>query len=201
MSDEHPPAYFESLFATDTDPWRFRSRWYEARKRALTLAALPHRRYARAYEPGCANGELSAALAERCDELLVSDGVDAAVQLARDRLAGFRHVQVLKGWVPESWPEGHFDLIVFSEFGYYLSNEAFTGFCDKVREALAPQGVVLACHWRRLIEGCQFDGMEVHRRLASQLRLPLLGRWLDDDFVLDLWSADTRSVAGQEGLA
>ena len=42
------------LFEASDDPWSFKSRWYEARKRALTLAALPKLRYGRAYEPGCA---------------------------------------------------------------------------------------------------------------------------------------------------
>ena len=35
------PAYFEAIYAED-DPFGYRSRWYEARKRALLLAALPH---------------------------------------------------------------------------------------------------------------------------------------------------------------
>ena len=69
------PAYFDAMFAKSNDPWKFRSRWYERRKRALTLACLPSARYAHGFEPGCANGELSACLATRCDRLLVSDGV------------------------------------------------------------------------------------------------------------------------------
>ena len=70
----HDPAHFEALFTSSNDPWGFRTRWYEARKRSLTLACLPHQRYASGFEPGCANGELSAVLAERCDHLLVCDG-------------------------------------------------------------------------------------------------------------------------------
>jgi hypothetical protein len=35
------PAYFEAMFAKSDDPWKFKSRWYERRKRALTLACLP----------------------------------------------------------------------------------------------------------------------------------------------------------------
>ena len=36
------------------------TRWYEQRKYAVTLAALPQRRYATAYEPGCSIGVLTA---------------------------------------------------------------------------------------------------------------------------------------------
>ena len=33
------PAHFEALFASNDDPWGFRTRWYEARKRSLTITA------------------------------------------------------------------------------------------------------------------------------------------------------------------
>ena len=48
------------------------------------MASLPRPHYKRGYEPGCANGELAAALAPRCDQLLVSDGVPAALDQARE---------------------------------------------------------------------------------------------------------------------
>ena len=38
--------YFDRLFADNDDPWAFRQRWYERRKRALTLALLTRPRYA-----------------------------------------------------------------------------------------------------------------------------------------------------------
>ncbi|MBC7682848.1 MAG: hypothetical protein H7172_10975, partial [Ferruginibacter sp.] len=41
-----PAAYFDALFKDTEDPWGFRTRWYETRKRALTLASLPADRYA-----------------------------------------------------------------------------------------------------------------------------------------------------------
>ena len=108
---------FDALFSASDDPWGFRTRWYEARKRALTLACLPARRYHRAYEPGCANGELAAALAPRCESLIASDGTAAAVALAKTRLAAFAHVQVRQAWVPDEGPEGGLDLLVLSELG------------------------------------------------------------------------------------
>ena len=48
-------------------------RWYERRKRARSLAALPQERYRRGFEPGCAVGALTVGLAGRCDELLAVD--------------------------------------------------------------------------------------------------------------------------------
>ncbi len=197
----HTPEYFDSLFSGSDDPWQFKSRWYELRKRALTLACLPAARYMNAYEPGCANGELSADLAERCERLRVSDGSPKAVAVTGARMAGFPHVQVMQEWVPLQWPDEPFDLIVVSELAYYLSAEELDALIARILASLSPGGTVLACHWRRQIEGCALDGDEVHRRLGERLALPHLTQVLDPDLRLDVWCHDLRSVAQREGFA
>jgi SAM-dependent methyltransferase len=197
---QHTPEYFESLFDENDDPWQFRSRWYEQRKRALTLACLPATRYASAYEPGCANGELSATLASRCDELLVSDGSAKAVALARARLAALPHVQVRQAWLPSQWPAQDFDLIVVSELGYFLGVDGLDALAPRMLASLRPDATVLACHWRRNIEGCELDGDGVHRRLGDRLSMPHVCALVDDDLRLDVWCNDPRSVAQREGF-
>ena len=192
--------YFDTLFDGRDDPWGFKTRWYEQRKRALTLAALPRPRYNSAYEPGCANGELSAARADRCDQLLVSDGNTRALALARARLAALPHVRVLGAWLPEEWPPGQFDLIVISEVGYYLDTAALDQLADRARHSLLDRGTVLACHWKAPIEGCALTGSQVHAQLGAQLDLPHLLRVDDADFLLDLWCTNPRSAAQAEGL-
>lgn len=196
----HSASTFDELFAGDDDPWKFRDRWYESRKRALTLACLPAPRYRCAFEPGCANGELSAALATRCDRLLVSDGAARAVEIARRRTAGLPQVEVRQAWLPAQWPSERFDLIVVSELGYYLDAESLTAFGARLLESLEPGGTVLACHWRRRIDGCQFDGDEVQQHLAEVLGLPPLLQVMDADLRLDVWCRDAASVAEREGL-
>lgn len=192
--------YFEAMFAESDDPWGFRSRWYEVRKRALTLACLPQARYASAYEPGCANGELSAALATRCDALRVSDGTPAAVHLARARLAAFDHVEVVQAWVPDDWPDAQFDLIVISELGYFLSRESLDLLATKMLGSLSERGTVLACHWRRPIAGFALDGDIVHDVLDMRLSLPRLSRLVEEDLRIEVWCRDARSVGTREGL-
>ena len=195
------PAHFEALFASNDDPWGFRTRWYEARKRSLTLACLPQQRYATGFEPGCANGELSAALAARCDHLLVCDGAAGAVEAARTRLRAALQVEVTQAWVPQQWPDRTFDLIVLSEFAYYLDVDAFDALVTKVLASLRPGGTVLACHWRRRIAGCLIDGDGVHALLRERLPLANLVQVVDADFNLDVWCADPAGVAEDEGLA
>jgi len=195
-----PMSYFDTLYAAAEDPWDYRRRWYEARKRALTLAALPHARYASAFEPGCAIGELSAALAERCDRLLISDGCAAAVALARQRFAESSGVQVEQRLLPEQWPEERFDLVVFSEWGYYLDGDSLARLLARMRESLQEDGVLLACHWRHPIDGCMLDGDAVHHLLDAHLDLPRLSSHREDDFLLDVWGGSGESVARREGL-
>jgi SAM-dependent methyltransferase len=196
----HTAASFDALFTGSSDPWAFKSRWYEERKRAVTLACLPARSYAFGYEPGCANGELSAALATRCGHLLVSDGSAKAVALARQRLAELPHVEVRQSWVPDAWPDERFDLVVVSELGYFLSAAALDVLIGKARDSLAAGGTLLACHWRHPPDDCELDGDAVHRRFGRLMEMPHLAGMVDDDFRIDVWCRDGRSVAQREGF-
>ncbi|WJK07065.1 SAM-dependent methyltransferase [Pseudomonas fluorescens] len=192
--------YFEGLFRGNNDPWGFRQRWYEQRKRQVTLAALPRPHYRAIFEPGCANGELSAALAERCDRLLCCDTSAAAANLARTRLSLFDHAEVRHGRLPSDWPEEKFDLIVFSEIGYYLDRQDLTEVIRRISDSLTADGQLLACHWRPPIEGCPLNARQVHDLIHEQLHLPRLALHQEADFLLEVWSREPRSVAALEGL-
>ena len=192
--------YFDRLFADNDDPWAFRQRWYERRKRALTLAMLTRPRYASIFEPGCANGELSAELAPRCDRLVCGDTASAAVALARGRLLGFPHAQVRQSRVPEQWPTGQFELIVLSELCYYLDADDLRRVIDRALACLSADGQVLACHWRPAIEGCPQTAEQVHAALHERLNMHRVASHHETDFLLDLWSREGASVASLEGL-
>lgn len=192
------PEHFDAMFAAKDDPWSYKTRWYEARKRDLTLACLPSARYASGYEPGCANGELSAALAQRCDRLVISDGSTEAVTAARERTRQLAHVEVRQAWLPGQWPVERFDLIVISEWAYYLGADDIDTLALKIEASMESGGTLLACHWRRPIAGCVLDGDAVNRRLGNQLGWPRLLSLHDIDFRLDVWSSDPRSVAQRE---
>ncbi|WP_411388693.1 SAM-dependent methyltransferase [Pseudomonas sp. MPB23] len=192
--------YFDRLFADSDDPWAFRQRWYERRKRALTLAMLTRPRYASIFEPGCANGELSAELAPRCDRLVCGDTASAAVALARGRLLGFPHAQVRQSRVPEQWPTGQFELIVLSELCYYLDADDLRRVIDRALACLSADGQVLACHWRPAIEGCPQTAEQVHAALHKRLNMHRVASHHETDFLLDLWSREGASVASLEGL-
>ncbi|WP_322101626.1 SAM-dependent methyltransferase [Paraburkholderia sp. J41] len=193
--------YFDGQFADDPDPWRYRTSWYEARKRALLLASLPRVRYRRGFEPGCATGELSAALATRCDALLCADFAPRAVHTARMRLAPFPLVRVESLAMPGDWPSGRFDLIVVSEFAYYLDEAGCAALASLAADALDADGTLVCCHWRHGGEAWMLDSAEVRETFALAARRASLHDVVhveDADFLLDVWSADPLSVARRD---
>lgn len=185
--------YFDELFAGNDDPWAFQTRWYEQRKRDLTLAALPRQRYVRVFEPGCANGELSLRLAERCSSLVCMDLSERAVELARLRLALHPQAQVVQGHLPQDWPDGEFDLIVISEWAYYLTPASFIELIGLINKSLTPDGAVLACHWLHPIEGCPMDGRQAHDLLSQHLTLDHALKHKETDFLLEMWCKQATS--------
>lgn len=191
-------AYFDRMYAGDADPWRMAERFYEQRKHDLLAAALPRPRFRRAFEPGCGNGELTRRLAARCDEVLAWDRAGAAVAAAAARVPA--NVTLGRGAVPDDWPPGRFDLVVLSELGYYLPD--LDRLAARVRDALTADGVVVACHWRRPAPDHPRSGDDVHDRLARAVPASWarLVHHEEPDFLLDVWSADPRSVAQVEGL-
>lgn len=196
--------HFERLFSEDADPWGYRTRWYERRKRAQLLASLPSERYARAFEPACANGALSAELAARCDRLLCSDGSATAITHARERLRGLSHVEVSHARIPSQWPDGRFDLIVLSEIGYYLDDDAFHQTIDRAMQSLEAGGTLIASHWRHPEGDYVRGGDDVHRLMGEVFQQRCgwtrLLRHEEEDFLVEAWSPDGRSVARREGL-
>lgn len=200
-----PDTYFDELYAASADPWGFTDRWYERRKRALTLAALPVRRYANAFEPGCSVGVLTAELATRCERLLATDVSAAALAAASQRLADAPAVTLRRWALGDPWPaEAPFDLIVLSEVLYYLGADLLAEVLPAARDELTPGGTLLAVHWRHDVGDYPTGGDEVHARLAELSGLVRLGGYRDDDVVIDVLQRvppPARSVAAADGLS
>ena len=191
-----PDDYFDRMYAADSDPWGFASRWYEQRKYALTMAVLPSPAYDRGLEIGCSIGVFTAALATRCTTLVALDPSPAALSAARTRVPSSVHL--VQGAVPDQWPPGSYDLVVLSEVGYYLDGADLERLLDLVDRDLARGGTVVACHWRHPVGDYPLTGDQVHAALA---RWPRLSRVEEEDFLLDvLTPGGAVSVARREGL-
>lgn len=196
-----PAAYFDQLYAAAPDPWDFGGRWYESRKRAVTMASLPRRRFRRVFEPGCSVGLLSELLAARCDELLCGDISAAAALASRTRLAAYPGVEVLQVQVPQDWPGGRFDLVVISEIAYYCDQAGAGDLGRRAAASLTDDGLLLLCHWRHPVADYPLSGDLAQRLVREASGLVGLVEHVEADFRLEvLGRHGIPSVAGAEGL-
>ncbi|GAA4587792.1 SAM-dependent methyltransferase [Actinoplanes octamycinicus] len=179
--------HFIGLYEAKDDPWDNATKWSDQRKYAVAMASLPRERYRRCYEPGCAVGVLSVMLADRCGEVLAVDCVEEAVVQARAATAGLPHVEVARALLPAELPDGTFDLIVVGDLLYYLSADDLQLMIDGMLARLEPGGDLLSVHFRDRDNPGNYDGFNVHARLAA---LPSLDRVIhheDEWFVCDVF--------------
>jgi SAM-dependent methyltransferase len=204
-----PPSYFNRMYEHDDDPWGFADRWYEERKRSITLAALPDRSYRTAFEPGCSIGVLTANLAQRCDFILAGEVADSALQQAKDRLSDQPHVQFRRIRLPDEWPNQEFELIVLSEILYYLDAGDLQETVSKAVDAVAPHGTLLSVHWRHAVSDYPQtgDGVQLAVEQAARSGLIQIIHHVEADFDLAVYvrpgpgeTAHQLSVAARGGL-
>lgn len=182
----HPLSYFDGMYADNPDPWGFDRRPYERRKQDLTIAALPAgRHFARAVEPGCANGALTARLVEVCDEVIAFDPIASCVERATDRLDG-TNARIQQGQLPTAWPDATVDLVVLSEVAYYLDTAAQEQLDAAMARSMTDDGILVAVHWTGPTNYPR-TGEEVHAHLDTLPWLERLTSLVDPQFVLDVW--------------
>ena len=178
--------YFDDIYATSGDPWDFATSWYEARKYALTMAALPDKRYSNAFEPGCSIGVLTAQLASRSDHVLATDIVDIALDQVRLRTAALGNVEVRRLAIPEEWPSDRFDLIVLSEVAYYLDAQTLDEVVNRIMDSTSTGAHLVAVHWRGPTN-YPLSAREVHRQFDDCPQLDSIAHYREKNFLLDVW--------------
>lgn len=185
--------HFEVLYGASDDPWNVRGAWYEQRKRAILLASLARPHYRRAFEPGCGNGALSAALAPRCDRLLACDGAAAALAAARRDLPPSLEgaVRFEQRRLPDDWPDDErFDLIVISELAYYFALPAASALLARAAACLGPEGELVLCHYLHDFDDRACGTAELHGALDQLPGLRRSLQHLDQDFLIESWTRD-----------
>jgi SAM-dependent methyltransferase len=200
MLDDPHLRHFEALYATGDDPWDVRGSWYEQRKRALLLACLRKPRYRSVFEPGCGNGEMSAALAARADALLACDASPSAIDAARRRLVDIGvgvgvdsgsscDLRIEQRSLPADWPhERRFDLIVLSELAYYFDAATLRSLFAMARDSLALDGELLLCHYLPDFDDRVTSTAEVHALLGATAGLVRTLHHRDGEFLIESWT-------------
>jgi SAM-dependent methyltransferase len=158
-----PPAYFSEMYRRDSDPWKMRTSDYERDKYRETLAMLPPRRFRRALEVGCSIGVLTGLLAEHCELLLAIDVDDLPLREARATCRDRPNVVFEKRVVPGEWPQGSFDLVVFSEVLYFLDQHDIEAAARRTISSASADACVVLVNWLGPTD------TQVHGELAADL--------------------------------
>jgi SAM-dependent methyltransferase len=173
----------DALYARDPDPWRFRTSDYEAAKFAHTLACLPRARYRHALEVGCSIAVLGRLLAERCDRYLGIDASRRALALAEaEARPGMRFLHLV---VPQSFPDGRFDLVLLSEILYFLGPRDVAQLAARVIEA-APGGDVVCVNTRHPTDR-ELDGLTALGLFGAAFGRRPARTWTTKDYRIDVF--------------
>jgi SAM-dependent methyltransferase len=179
--------FFEEKYRASRDPWSFASSSYELNRYDEIMRLLGHRTFNHGFEPGCSIGVLTERLAGRCQHLFAMDIAPSAVAMARKRCANYPNVTIVEGALPGDLPLDSFDLIVFSEIGYYFERGVLAEVRDLLAERLAPQGVLVGVHWLGVSADHLLTGDEVHEVLRSSNSLRMTASQRYDGFLLEYW--------------
>lgn len=183
-------AFFESLYLRSRDPWGFETKDYELRRYYLLLKMLKGKRFNNAFEPGCSVGVLTELLAPYCAHLTAIDAAPTAIRHAQARCKKFSHVVLRQGMIPEDIPSDSFDLIVFSELGYYFERDELAAVIDRLLAVMSPAATLLSCHWLGTSADHRLSGKAVHSILETRLgeseQIVMSGDKLDQ-YEIALW--------------
>jgi SAM-dependent methyltransferase len=180
-------AFFDAIYERSPDPWSFASSRYELGRYEHILRALPRSRYKRAFEPGCSIGVLTERLASVCDEVEAMDISCIAVERARQRCSAQTKVQIVCAMMPDQMPVGEFDLVVFSEVGYYFVESQLASLLDQLITQMSRGGTFLAAHWLGSSPDHLLRGDHVHQVISRVKGLSLEHSERHADFRLDRW--------------
>lgn len=182
---------FESKYAASSDPWSYETSPYELAKYHATIDNLPGRQFSRGFEPACSIGVLTRLVAPHVDQLVACDASATAVQLARTRPQAPANVELYRASLPDDWPSGTFDLVIFSELGYYWDEAGLNGVLARLEQSLADRSVLMAVHWTGDSGDHLLNGHRVHQLMEERFGAPTFhADHIDDDdhrYVMDRW--------------
>ncbi len=89
--------------------------------------------------------------------------------------------------LPDNIPEGEFDLIVFSEIGYYFSEPQLRSLIDQLITHTGHGGTFLAAHWLGSSSDHLLSGDRVHQLISDTDELVLKHSERHAAFRLDRW--------------
>ena len=96
--------------------------------------------------------------------------------------------------VPAEWPTQDFDLVVFSELGYYFDDADLDRFIIRTAASLRSAGHLIAVHWRPDVADYPRTAATVHDRLRHDSPFVALAHYEDEHFLLDVFGASDEAT-------
>jgi O-antigen/teichoic acid export membrane protein/SAM-dependent methyltransferase len=137
----------ERMFSRQQDPFGFNrglERFRFQRAMEILESGADGTRFPRALEIGCAEGDFTKLLADRCETLVAVDLSKIALDRARERCSEFSNVQFAEWDVRQDPVNGPFDLIVATGvLEYILRPSTLKDVRERITAALRPGGFLL----------------------------------------------------------
>jgi len=181
-------AFFERMYQESADPWHFATSEYERCRYETILRALGDRQFKHAFEPGCSVGVLTEQLAKRCDKVDAIDISPTAVMQAQDRCRQSPNTYIRCDSLSHPIAGEIFDLVVFSEIGYYFEEQTLRAILLTLEAQMEPGGILLASHWLGSSRDHILSGDRVHEIIGESDKLIHICAERHADFRLDCWS-------------
>ncbi len=102
-------------------------------------------KFRHALDLGCSVGTFTAMLSPHCERLTSVDVSQRALDLAKARHGDI--AEFLRREVPAGWPQGAYDLILFSEVLYFLDAEEIAECANLAARDLMPGGTCVLVNW------------------------------------------------------
>jgi 2-polyprenyl-3-methyl-5-hydroxy-6-metoxy-1,4-benzoquinol methylase len=186
--DTTSQAFFERMYRKSADPWHFATSQYERARYEAILRALVDSHFKHAFEPGCSIGVLTEQLAKRCDKVDAIDISPTAVKLAQDRCRQYPNAYITCRSLTHPIAEEIFDLVVFSEIGYYFEEQTLRDILLTLVARIETTGIMVASHWLGSSSDHLLSGDRVHEIIGESDKLIHTRAERYADFRLDCWS-------------
>lgn len=185
--DKCSGSFFESLYKKNSDPWNFEHDPYEIARYDSIIKAIGHKRYSKAFEPGCSIGILTERLATLCDEVIAIDISPTALHMAQKRCTHLKNVFLTCHSINEWSIDKATDLIVLCEIGYYFEVQQWKKIVSDLIKLCGISSTLIAAHWLGKSSDHMLSGNEVHQAIMHIDGLELQYSEKHELFRLDRW--------------
>lgn len=189
---------FDDVHQERSDPWRVWESKYEIDKRETLVAQLPSNSFSHILEIGCSVGALTRDLVACSAKVTAVDASCEALKTAKHLLRAPTTIDFVHATVPFEWPEGHFDCVVLSETGFYLTHSQLLRTLERIDGATPSRFVLVLCHWKGEIKDWPLSADEVHDACLSYWNRPRIEFRTEAEYRLDIVTVDKDAEAQPE---